>query len=120
MSDKNSKKISFRLNNYLYRFISSWAMERNVETSEAVRAFCQNYYMDYMNAELKKKSLISIEQKRAKFLDFVNTIGAKDMKRVLKNPEICALINGMIVDGRTKKPVAKEKPVARPKAEVKA
>lgn len=116
MSDKNRKKISFRLNDYLYRFISTWAIERNIETSEAVRLFCQNYYMDFMNAELRKKSLMPINQKRTKFLDFVNTIGVKDMKRVLRNPEICVLMNGMMKNGRNSKSSKKEKPVARTKA----
>jgi hypothetical protein len=117
VSDKNSKKISFRLNDYLYRFISTWAIERKIETSEAVRSFCQNYYMDFMKAELQKKSLMTIEQKRARFLDFINTIGVKDMKRVLKNPEICALMNGMMDNGRN---TSKKKPSARAKAKNKA
>lgn len=102
MSDKNKKKISFRLNEYLYKFICTWAAERNMETSEAVRLFCQNYYMDYMKSELRKKPLMPIDTKREKFLDFINTIGATEMKRVLRNPEICATMNGMMKNGGNK------------------
>jgi hypothetical protein len=116
MSDKNKRKISFRLDGYLYNFINAWALERKIEVSEVVRSFCQNYYMDFMTSELKKKKLTPIEQKREKFFNLVNTIGVKDMKRVLQNPEICALMNGMMDNGRNNKPGKKEKPAKRVKA----
>lgn len=73
--------------------------------------FCQYYYMDYMKAEFQKKHLVSIDQKRDRFLDFINTIGTKDMKRVLKNPEVYSLMNGMMGNGKKVKI-----PIERPKA----
>ena len=106
MSDKTPKerKISFRLNDFLYRFISQYASERKIETSEAVRMFCQNYYMDFMKSQIEKKQLQPVEQKRQRFLELISTIGTKDMKRILRNPEICTLVNGMMMeDGRNKK-----------------
>ena len=120
MSDKNKKKISFRLDGYLYNFINAWAMERNIEISEVVRSFCQSYYMDYMKSELKNKKMMPIEQKREKFFNLISTIGMKEMKRVMQNPEICALMNGMMGNGRNNKPDKKEKPAKRTKAKHKA
>lgn len=119
MSDKTpkEKKISFRLNDYLYRFIIQWSAERKIEISEAVRAFCQNYYMDYMNSQLKNMPMLTIDDKRDKFLSFIHTIGVKDMKRVLQNPEVCATMNGMMDNGRnnrnSKRTKAKKKPASR-------
>lgn len=101
MSDKNSHRLTFRLNDYLFRFISSWASERNIETSEAIRLFCQNYYMDFMRSEMNKKSLMPIEQKREKFLALINTLGASEMKRLMKSPEICSTMNGYMTGGKS-------------------
>lgn len=122
MSDKTPKerKISFRLNDYLYRFIAQWAEERKVETSEAVRSFCQAVYMDYMRGLIEKKPIMPIDQKRMQFLSMLKTIGAKDMKRVLRNPEVCAMMNGMMENGRNNSRKQVEKAIARPKATNKA